>query len=153
MAKTLSVAAIYDGTVIDHIPCGAAIIILQLLKLMDKRYRISVGLNLTSTSMELKDLIKIENRFLSEKEAHDIAVFAPQSTISIIKNYKLVSKIKAKLPLCVERILVCPSERCITNCESMPTLFHVEEHKNQVQLKCHYCEKVFARHEIKGYRP
>ncbi len=153
MPKTLSVAAIKDGTVIDHIPCGVAIIILQLLKLMDKRHRVYMGLNLSSTSMGYKDLIKIEGRFLTEKEAQDIAVFAPQSSINIIKNYKLVSKIKAKLPLCVERILVCPNERCITSCEPISTLFYVEELKNQVHLKCHFCEKVFARHEIRDYQP
>jgi aspartate carbamoyltransferase regulatory subunit len=153
MVKTLSVAAIKDGTVIDHIPTGAAIIILQLLKLLTKRHRISLGLNLSSTSMEFKDLIKIENRFLTEKEAHDIAVFAPKSTISIIKNYQLISKIKAKLPLIVEKILMCPNESCITNSESTPTLFQVEEHKSQVQLKCHFCEQIFKRSEIKDYRP
>lgn len=153
MVKTLSVAAIKDGTVIDHIPTGAAIIILQLLQVLTKHHRISLGLNLSSTSMGFKDLIKIENRFLTEKEAHDIAVFAPKSTISIIKNYQLISKIKAQLPLIVERILVCPNERCITNSESTPTLFHVEEHKSEVHLKCHFCEQIFERSEIKDYRP
>lgn len=153
MVKTLSVAAIKDGTVIDHIPTGAAIIILQLLKLITKRHRISIGLNLTSASMGFKDLIKIENRFLTKKETQDIAVFAPKSTISIIKNYKLVSKIKAQLPQVVEGILVCPNLRCITRSEPMHTLFHVEERKAEVQLKCHFCEQVFERGEIKDYTP
>ncbi|SRR5581483_9525683 len=153
MVKTLSVAAIKDGTVIDHIPTGAAIIILQLLKLITKRHRVSIGLNLTSASMGFKDLIKIENRFLSEKETHDIAVFAPKSTISTIKNYKLVSKVNAQLPRMVERILVCPNLRCITHSEPVHTLFRVEERRAEVQLKCHFCEQIFERSEIKDYMP
>lgn len=147
------VAAIKDGTVIDHIPAGSAVIILQLLKLLPGRHRVSLGLNFNSKSMGFKDLIKIEDRFLTEKEAHDIAVFAPKSSINIIENYKLVSKISAELPQEVERILVCPNPRCITNCEPITTLFHVEEHKQQVILRCHFCEKMFERHEIKDYRP
>ncbi|MBS0603496.1 MAG: aspartate carbamoyltransferase regulatory subunit [Verrucomicrobia bacterium] len=153
MSKTLSVAAIKDGTVIDHIPAGAAVIILQLLKLFPGKHRVSLGLNFNSTSMGFKDLIKIENRFLTEKEAHDIAAFAPHATINTIKNYKLVSKLSAKMPEEVARILVCPNLRCITNCQSADTLFHVEEHKNQVLLRCHFCEKIFERKEIKDYRP
>ncbi len=98
MAKTLSVAAIKDGTVIDHIPAGFALIILQLLKLAITKHRISLGLNLSSSSMGLKDLIKIENRALTEKESRDIAVFAPKATINIIKNYQLANKMSAKLP-------------------------------------------------------
>lgn len=153
MTKTLSVAAIKEGTVIDHIPAGSAFIILQLLKLMQDRHRISLGLNFSSSSIGHKDLIKIENRVLTEKEAHDIAVFAPQATINIIKNYQVASKIPAKLPDAVLRILVCPNPRCITNAESIDTLFHVEEHKQNVILRCHFCEKIFERNEIKDYRP
>lgn len=153
MPKTVSVAAIKEGTVIDHIPAGYAFIILQLLKLSQSQYRISLGLNLMSSSMGLKDLIKIENRALTEKEAHDIAVFAPKATISIIKNYHVASKMSAKLPTTVARILVCPNSRCITNCESIDTMFHVEEHKQQVLLRCHFCEKIIERNAIKDYRP
>jgi aspartate carbamoyltransferase regulatory subunit len=153
MPKTVSVAAIKEGTVIDHIPAGYVFIILQLLKLSQGKHRVSLGLNLTSSSMGLKDLIKIENRVLTEKEAHDIAIFAPQATINIIKNYHIASKISAKLPPAVARILVCPNSRCITNCETMDTLFHVEEYRQQVRLRCHFCEKILERTEIKDYRP
>ncbi len=153
MPKTLSVAAIKDGTVIDHIPSGGALIVLQLLKLLPGRHRVSLGINFSSSSMNFKDLIKIENRYLTDKEVHDIAVFAPQATINIIKNYQIVDKLAAKLPHIVARILVCPNPRCITNCESIDTLFAIEEHKQHVWLHCHFCEKVFDREEIKDYRP
>lgn len=153
MSKTLSVAAIKEGTVIDHIPAGSAFIILQLLKPSQGKHRISLGLNFTSSSMGLKDLIKIENRALTEKEARDIAVFAPQATINIIKNYHVASKILAKLPHEVAHVLVCPNPRCISNSEAVDTLFHIEGHKQLVRLRCHFCEKIFERSEIKDYRP
>jgi aspartate carbamoyltransferase regulatory subunit len=103
--------------------------------------------------MKFKDLIKIQSRYLTEKESHDIAVFAPQATINIIKNYKIHRKISARLPHIVERILVCPNFCCITNQELVDTRFLVEEHKQKVFLRCAFCEKIFAREEIKDYKP
>ena len=153
MAKTLSVSAIKDGTVIDHIPSGSAFAILQLLKLLASKHHISLGLNLSSRSMGYKDLIKIEDRFLTPKEAHDIAVFAPNATINIIKDYKVASKITSQLPKTIKRILICPNSRCITNSEPVETHFLIEEHKQAVILRCHFCEKRFERSEIKEYRP
>lgn len=149
MGKTLSVAAIKDGTVIDHIPCGQAFRIIRLLKLDQAHNTISLGLHLKSSSRGLKDLIKIENRFLSEKEAHDVAVFAPHATINIIKNYKISSKIIAELPGTVTGILICPNLCCITQCEKIVTIFVVEEFKNKIYLRCYYCEKFFERDVMK----
>ncbi len=152
MGKTVSVAAIKDGTVIDHIPAGQALKIIYLLQLAEQRFKVTLGLHLTSSSIGHKDIVKIEDRFLTEKEAHDVAVFAPNATINIIKNYKVSSKISAKLPETIKRILVCPNPRCITEQEPVETLFMIEEFKQKVHLRCYYCEKVFERDEIKDYR-
>lgn len=151
MSKTVSVAPIKEGTVIDHIPTGQALKIIYLLRLAEERYKVILGLHLTSSSMGHKDILKIEQRLLSEQEAHDIAVFAPNATINIIKNSTVSSKIKAKLPETVKNILVCPNGRCITQQEQVETLFMVEEFKQKVHLLCYYCEKIFERDEIKDY--
>lgn len=150
MEKTLSVSAIKDGTVIDHIAPGFAMTIVHLLRVMESKHCVTIGMNLSS-SMGLKDLIKIEGRFLTEKETHEIALFAPKATINFVKNYKIEKKIKASLPEIIEKILVCPNHRCITNSETMSTWFFVEAFKNKINLRCKYCEKIFNREEIKKY--
>ena len=152
MEKTLSVSAINDGTVIDHITPGGALTIVHLLKIIASQYQVTVGINLSSRSMGLKDLIKIENRKLTKKEVHEIAVFAPNATINFVKNYKIEKKIKASLPDIVEKILVCPNRYCITNSEALDSCFFVEEFKNKIKLRCKYCEKNFEREEIKNYK-
>lgn len=152
MEKKLSVSAIKDGTVIDHVSSGSALTIIKLLKLLRDKKRVTVGLNLSSDSMGYKDIIKIENRVLTEKEAHDIAVFAPEATINIIRNYHVEKKIKASMPSRIEKILICPNTRCISRKEPVDSLFTVEEYKNKVHLRCKYCEKVFERDEIKEYK-
>ncbi len=152
MEKTLSVSAIKDGTVIDHITQGSALIIVELLKLSNLQNRVTLGLNLSSRSMGYKDMIKVQNRFLTEKESHDIAVFAPQATISIIRNYKVQKKMKARLPEVVENILVCPNFCCISRTEQVSSVFSVEEFKQKIFLRCGFCEKLFERSEVKDYK-
>jgi aspartate carbamoyltransferase regulatory subunit len=153
MEKTLPVSAIKEGTVIDHIPQGSALIIIRLLKISDHENRTTVGLNLSSRSMGYKDLIKIQNRFLTEKEAQDIAVFAPHATISIIRDYQVEKKLKASLPKLVENLLICPNPFCICRSEPIASLFHVEEFKQKIFLRCDFCEKLFERSEIREYKP
>lgn len=150
MKKTLSVAAIKEGTVIDHITEGQALRIIRLLQLSEHNLPISIGLNLPSKTMGTKDMIKIENRFLTEKESHDIAVFAPKATISIIRNYKVEKKIQAHLPEIIQGILVCPNSHCITHVEPMLSAFFVEEFKAKIHLRCKYCERFFERDDFKG---
>lgn len=152
MEKTLSVSAIKDGTVIDHITQGSALIILRMLKLPRDQNRVTVGLNLTSRSMGFKDIIKIENCFLTGKEAGDVAVFAPEATLSIIRDYKVQAKIKADLPAVLENILICANPCCITRKEPAVTRFSVEEFKQKIFLRCGFCEKLFERSEIKDYK-
>ena len=87
MSKTLSVSAIQNGTVIDHIPVGQALKIIHLLKLLETNQCVTVGFRLLSRRMKLKDLIKIEDYVLTEEEANKITVFAQEATINVIKNF------------------------------------------------------------------
>ncbi len=140
MKKTLSVAAINNGTVIDHIPAGEGMRIVRLLKLAGHRNQVTLGLNLPSKAMGYKDLIKVEGREITESEANQIAVFAPQATINIIRDLSLHKKFAVTLPEKLEGFLSCPNARCITNHEEMKNRFLVGRGK----LTCYYCEKSFA---------
>ncbi len=146
--KTLSVSAIKEGSVIDHITARRALNIISLLKLADNEMRVTVGLNLKSQSMGLKDLIKVENFFISPAHAAQIAIFASQATINVIENYKVIKKFQVQLPEAVHSILVCPNPHCITHSEPVRTVFTVEENNHCVILRCRFCEKLFSRDEI-----
>ena len=65
----LQVEAIKRGTVIDHIPAQVGFKLLTLFKLTETDQRITIGLNLPSGEMGRKDLIKIENTFLTDDAA------------------------------------------------------------------------------------
>ena len=150
--KKLLVAAIKNGTVIDHINAGHALKIIRLLNLADHKNLVTVGLNLPSKATRIKDLIKVEGRELTPEEINRIAIFAPHGTMNIIKNYEVVKKFHAEIPDIVEYVIVCPNLKCITNHENMNSKFHVLENKGEITLKCHYCEKSYLENEIKDYK-
>ncbi len=63
MSKTLPVSAIKNGTVIDHIRPGQAPRIMHLLNVLQSKNKVTMGLNLPSKLLKLKDLLKIEKSF------------------------------------------------------------------------------------------
>lgn len=151
MTKTLSVAAIKNGTVIDHISAGQALRIITLLRTSYHKQQITIGLNLPSKTFGCKDIIKIENRPLTETEINEIAVFAPDATINIIKNFEITKKTKTDLPDTITNILICPNQNCISNFEKIDTCFLIKEKARQIKLQCNFCEKIFYRDEITEY--
>jgi len=151
--KPLSVSAIKEGTVIDHIRAGQALKIIRILRLYTNDHQVTIGLNLKSRSSDLKDIIKIENIFLTEDQAGQIAIFSPHATVNVIQNYKVAKKFKVQMPETVDAVLVCPNNRCIANMERIPTLFTIEESDSQAILRCKYCEKIFSRDQMHEKAP
>ena len=88
--EQLQVEAIKNGTVIDHIPAGQALNILKHFHILDNNDRITVGFNLPSKANGHKDLIKVENVRFTEEQANQLSIFAPNATVNIIEDYKVV---------------------------------------------------------------
>lgn len=151
MTKTVSVNAIKQGTVIDHITPGQAVNIIRMLGLTSDQHQMTIGLNLKGKRTPFKDLIKIENRTLSDFEAQEIAVLSPGATINLIDDYAVSKKITVSLPDDISGILVCPNTNCVTHTEPVKTLFYLQQQKDTIRLTCRYCEKAFKRDDIKEY--
>ena len=147
--KTLSVSAIQNGTVVDHITTDQTLRIMRMLRLLDNKYMVTVGFNLPSKRMKMKDLLKIENHELTPEEANQITVFAPEATINIIKNYEVVKKLTTTLPESIGSIFICPNSNCITHSEPVPSFFYINENGKVMKLVCKYCEKSFDRNQVK----
>ncbi|MCX8958508.1 aspartate carbamoyltransferase regulatory subunit [Erwinia psidii] len=144
----LQVEAIKRGTVIDHIPAQIGFKLLSLFRLTETDQRITIGLNLPSGEMGRKDLIKIENTFLTDDQINQLAVYAPHATVNRIDNYDVVGKIAPTLPDRIDRVLTCPNSNCISRSEPVNSSFSVKKRNEDVQLTCKYCEKEFAHHVV-----
>ncbi|MDC9580877.1 aspartate carbamoyltransferase regulatory subunit [Xenorhabdus sp. PR6a] len=144
----LQVEAIKCGTVIDHIPAHVGFKLLSLFKLTETDQRITIGLNLPSNQLGKKDLIKIENTFLTEQQANQLAMYAPHATINNIEHYVVVKKMPINLPDQIDNVLVCPNSNCISHNEPVNSSFCVMSAKDDVMLRCKYCEKEFDRQAV-----
>jgi aspartate carbamoyltransferase regulatory subunit len=119
--------------------------ILKLFHLLDTRQRITVGLNLPSAALGAKDLIKVENTQLTADQANQLALFAPQATVNIITDFKVVTKHQLQLPEVVVGVFACPNSNCISHREPVRSRFSVRSAQGEVRLKCHFCEKSFTQ--------
>ena len=147
MRKELQVAALENGTAIDHIPVNAVFKVVSLLKLQSINNRITIGNNFKSNKMGTKGIIKVADKFFREDELNRIALVAPNVNLNIIKNFDVVEKKKVVLPNEIFEIMKCNNPKCITNNEPMKTRFHVID-KEKVELQCHYCELKIRKEEV-----
>lgn len=145
--KELQVAALCNGTAIDHIPSNVLFKVVSLLKLETIGDRITIGNNLESHKTGLKGIIKVADRFFEEHEINKLAVIAPNIVLNVIKNYEVVEKRRAELPDVIHDIVKCKNPKCITNNEPMSTRFLVTD-REKVTLRCHYCDIKMKQNEI-----
>ena len=138
--KERLVAAIQNGTVIDHIPTEKTFLDVNLLGLENLDSPITIGVNLTSKKINRKGIIKISDKFFTDDEISRLSVVAPNVVLNIIKDYEVVEKKEVKTPEELRGIIKCNNPKCITNNEPMQTIFHVIDKERKI-LKCHYCDK------------
>lgn len=150
--KAPPVAKITHGTVIDHIDPGKSLLIVRLLQLDQEMKTISMGLYLPSPTMGSKDILKIENRFLTREEASKIAVISPKAVINIIRDGTVVEKYPIEIPEEIEGFIFCPNPQCITHAEKIKEKFAVERCCDKVRLRCHWCEFPFFQEHNLEYK-
>ncbi len=148
MKEQLKVDPIKNGTVIDHITAGKALQVAEILNIPNYEKEIMIGVNLSSRKMDKKDIIKIENRELSEEEAGSIALISPTATIIVIRDYQVIRKFGIDIPQEIHQHIICPNSNCITNIEAVDTRFYLAG-KNPIEVRCAYCEKKYFIDEVK----
>ena len=145
--KQINLAAIKDGTVIDHIPSNVTFDVAEILNVKSIRSVISVATFLSSKKMGTKGIIKIEGKNLTQDEVNKITIVAPDATVNIIKNYEVEKKLKVTIPKIINKVVKCSNPNCITNNEKVETIFYVMA-QNPLKLKCHYCERFMNKEDI-----
>ena len=145
--KELQVAALENGTAIDHIPSCQLFKVASLLGLDKMDNTITIGNNLHSNKMGSKGMIKIADKFFKEDEINRIALVAPNVMLNIIRDYEVVEKKTVVLPDELIGLVKCNNPKCITNNEPMATRFHAID-KEKGTIKCHYCERKINKEDI-----
>jgi len=142
----MRVTPIGNGTALDHIPSGHGLRIIEILG-FEKDKGAALAINTESRKMGRKDLVLLEDRFLSEKELEKVKLLARNATHNVIENYKVAKKETLGLPEKVEDIIKCINPNCITNHEAIPTKFIITK-KEPLEATCYYCETAMEEEEI-----
>ncbi len=149
MEKDIRVKKIIRGTVIDHISAGQALNVLKILGITQEHPKttLTVAINVPSKRIGVKDIVKVEGLELRGEDIDKISLIAPEATINIIRDYKVIEKKKVEIPEKIEGMLKCANPNCITNFESVKTKFIVEK-KHPIRLRCFHCERVMREKDI-----
>ncbi|MBR4589609.1 MAG: aspartate carbamoyltransferase regulatory subunit [Bacteroidaceae bacterium] len=145
--KDLQVAALKEGSVIDHIPVDKLFTLVQMLQLDKCTEPVTIGNNLESKKFNKKGIIKVSGKFFTDEELSRLAVVCPNMKLTVIRDYEVVEKRQISLPEVLTDVVKCTNPVCITNNEPMHTIFNVEANKQIV--KCHYCGKTQVIGNIK----
>lgn len=143
--KELQVAALENGTAIDHIPPRQLFKVADMLSLKELENTITIGNNFHSKKMGSKGIIKIADKFFEEDVINRIALIAPNVILNIIRDYEVVEKKTVELPDELVGLVKCNNPKCITNNEPMP--FDVID-KESGTVKCRYCERKINKEDI-----
>ncbi len=145
LEKGLYIKPIDRGTTIDHLSPNSALKVLRIVGMGEAA--VTVAIRVPSHKMGVKDLVFVENKFLSDEEIAKVALVARNATVNLIKKGEVFRKVKLGLPERAVGILECINPKCITNKEKdIQTVFEIS--KDPVEAKCLYCEKTMNEEEI-----
>lgn len=146
--QELQVAALENGTVIDHIPSSKIFEVINLLHLEKTSTSVTIGINLKSKKMGHKSILKIADKFFTDEELNQLSVITPNVSLAIIRDYEVVEKKEVKMPDELIGIIKCNNHKCITNNKPMQTHFHVLNKEKGI-LQCHYCNREVTLNNVK----
>ncbi|BDR70730.1 aspartate carbamoyltransferase regulatory chain [Clostridium tetani] len=137
----LTITSIKDGIVIDHIKSGCGMKIFNYLNLKNVEYSVALIMNVFSSKLGKKDIIKIANKEI-DIDFTVLGLIDPTITINIIEDEKIKEKLNLELPKKVEDVIRCKNPRCITSIEKyIPHVFYLID-KEKVEYKCKYCDEI-----------
>ena len=134
----MTVDAIINGVVIDHIKAGQGMEIYHFLELNRLDCPIAIIKNASSRRMVRKDIIKIDTEDTLDLSA--LGYIDSDLTINIIKDGKNIAKYHPELPLKIVDIVPCKNPRCITSTEQeLPHVFRLTD-REKGTYRCIYCD-------------
>ena len=107
------VAAIKNGTVIDHIPAEKTYQVVNLLQLETLETPVTIGYNYPSNKIGRKGIIKVSDKFFTDEEISRLSVVAQNVVLNIIHDYEVVEKKTVKTPDELRGIVKCNNPKVV----------------------------------------
>ena len=136
----MNINEIQDGYVIDHLHAGRALRVYRYLELDQLDCQVAIIKNAKSERMGRKDIIKIDELIPLNMEI--ISYIDPGATVNVIKDGKLIDKIRLTVPEHVKGVLKCKNPRCITQTEQELQHMFVLKDRAKGIYSCYYCDTI-----------
>jgi aspartate carbamoyltransferase regulatory subunit len=147
--KELKVSKIKEGTVIDHISAGYALIVLEMLGISGREgTTATLSLNVPSKKTKVKDILKIEQRFLEREEINQIALISPSATINEIEDFNVKNKFTVELPKVINGFPRCINPKCITNAREPQKQTYYVKSIEPLKIRCKYCNTTLDKNDV-----
>ena len=135
----MEVTSIRNGIIIDHVPAGTALKVLQYLKIDPTSTKLALIMNTDSRQYGSKDIIKIEDA--GDLNLDVLGFIARQATIDIVRGGEIVRKERPNLPEHMVNVIKCKNPRCVTTTErGIDQMFHLV-HSERQEYRCDYCDE------------
>ncbi|MBC7222242.1 aspartate carbamoyltransferase regulatory subunit [Candidatus Bipolaricaulota bacterium] len=133
----LRVEPIQKGIVLDHIRAGMGMRIFQELGLGEKGLTVALLMNVPSTKLGRKDMIKITG--VLDLDLTKLGLLDPGITVNYIEGGMVVRKVKPGLPERVVGLIRCRNPRCITSTESYVAPEFTLVNPAAKEYRCAFC--------------
>jgi aspartate carbamoyltransferase regulatory subunit len=148
--QKMLVQKIANGSVIDHVTAGKALSVLRLLgDPQNKGATVALVMNVASSKMGRKDILKVESVELSDEQIQKLALIAPLASVNIIRSFRVTQKKNAVLPKTITGVLRCTATTCVSVREkdSVPSVFSLVT-SSPLVYRCKYCGRALSEQEI-----
>ncbi len=138
--SVLSIGALKEGFVLDHIAAGHAMTIYRYLKLGKLDCTVAIIKNATSNKMGRKDIIKVACP-IDYLDLDVLGFIDHNITVNVIKDNRIIEKKTLELPPRVTNVISCKNPRCITSIEQGLDQVFLLADKEKELYRCKYCEE------------
>jgi aspartate carbamoyltransferase regulatory subunit len=137
----MNVDGVSTGIVLDHIQAGKSMEIYKLLKLDELDCSVAIIQNAVSTKYGRKDIIKIDADIPIDYDL--IGYIDTNITVNVVKDRKLVKKVRPAPPEILTDVIECRNPRCITSVErGIPQKFRLIDRDTR-SYRCVYCDTLY----------
>lgn len=135
----MEVTSIQNGIIIDHVPAGTSLKVLEYLKIDPAKTKLALIMNANSKRYGSKDIIKIEDD--KDIDLDVLGFVARQATVDVVRGGKIVEKKQPNLPEHIVGVISCVNPRCVTTTEpGIKQMFHLV-HSERLEYRCDYCDE------------
>ena len=112
----MEVTSIQNGIIIDHVPAGTSLKVLDYLKIDPSKTKLALIMNV-------------------------LGFVARQATVDVVRGGKIVEKKQPNLPEHIVGVISCVNPRCVTTTEpGIKQMFHLV-HSERLEYRCDYCDE------------